>query len=294
MKNKMKFSRYFIYLILVMIAPSCKDYFFNEFTISPTDNSNSFVQLYGTEEDFIKDSPLVLDATANVGNEEVQILWDVHYETWSTTKKTLFIDARTPDGKSTWSSPKMILDYEYGQKYESQIKDKNNNPVDHKHLYEGSLSITSSPVYLHLCLNQWNENPINEIPGKTWVMKSVEDVNGNSLANDPDWTYYTDNLMRFEKVSKFIYVPGTKRSQIELDLFGTEAEHKTLKGSYIITTNSSGKAMITLSFPDFTREMEVVESSWTSLTLKGTSNGKTGIMKLEPDPQHDDHDYFVN
>lgn len=141
----------------------------------------------------------------------------------------------------------------------------------------------SPPAHLHLCLETLDESPVPGKPiGKTWKITSIVDNDGKSLANDPDWTNYTDNYMRFMKATNFIYVPGEKRSDIELDLFGTVKEHPLLFGTYSVIEDESKKVSLKISFPGFEQVFEVVSSSWNKLEIKGTVKSKTGTMVMEP------------
>ena len=186
----------------------------------------------------------------------------------------LFVDARRADGYSTWSSPQFAFKYDPGSSKAEFDK-------IHTHYYKSHITMSSPPAHLHLCLNKLDEEYYTSL-NKKWKVTSVTDESGKSLADDPDWGNYTDNIMSFKKADKFVFTPGAKRSKIELDLFGNEIEHSVLYGSYSVKEDASKKVTLTLAFPSFQQQLEVVSSSWTGLTLKGTIAGKTGIALLVP------------
>lgn len=255
-------------VFFVVSAYSCVEFDY-EFDVENTDVAFEFV--YFTEDGFKRNQ------SENYIGEEVRervanwhkLVWNESYNVYS-----VYVDARTKEGYSTWSNP------EFEFKFDNDL-----TPVTeeaHTHYYNGTVSLSSPPAHLHLCLESWDEHPVNKVPGKTWKIGSITDNNGQSLADDPDWKYYTDNMMRFQKTSSFVYTPGQNRSEIELDLFGTVQQHPTLKGTYSVAEDQSKKVTLTVSFPSFTENFEVVASGWNSLILKGTVKGKTGIMTLAP------------
>ncbi|HCR91961.1 MAG TPA: hypothetical protein DIW50_16230 [Prolixibacteraceae bacterium] len=136
-----------------------------------------------------------------------------------------------------------------------------------------------------MVLNSVGENPVGKIPAKTWKVVSVEDDNGQSLASDPDWSNYTDNLLRFKKTNAFVLYLGEKRTSIENDLFGSA---DSINGSYSVYMSNpyapySSKDYLSISFPGHSEKFEIVESDWNSLTITGTVNSKTGTMTLSPE-----------
>jgi hypothetical protein len=111
------------------------------------------------------------------------------------------------------------------------------------------------------------------------------DDQGKDLTGDPDWTYYTDNTMRFEKTDRFVFTPGEKRSAKEIDLFGTASEHRTVIGSYCVTGDIYPEPVtisLNMVFPNFKVTMTVLESRFGYIKLHGESEGKSGILELRP------------
>lgn len=264
---------------LIGLFSSCQEYYENK----PEVNSDQQDIVYTK---ISKDSWDFEYGVEYYGDDDNQFRSKQNYEIRATLKADgnshvnrnlpYFVDARTSDGYSTWSSPEFtfVLDLE---------KTKSNYASNgHYHFYTSQITMSSPPAHLHLVLKNLEESPSIMIPQKTWKVVSVTDESGKSLADDPDWTNYTDNLMTFQKATNFIYTPGAKRSKTELDFFGTEKEHPTLYGTYTVKEDASKKVTLTLAFPDFQQHLEVVESSWTSLTLKGIIAGKTGLAKFVP------------
>lgn len=277
MKKPKNIKKHLGIILLLYGMSSCyyamDDYLYSSKSSTPV----SFVQIYTDKDNFLKNTPFVLDMpnqTAKLYNSG-----DLSY---TNGKSSFYADARMPDGTSNWSNPLVDLKH-IGYDQLSGVTDKDGKIVSFLDHYASQLTpndLKTPAAHLHLCLDSWDENVKGEIASKSWIMQSIVDLQGKSLADDPDWTNYTDNVMEFQRTAKFIYTPGAKRSQTELDLFGTPQQHATLFGTYSV--KNSGKVTLTLSFPSFTQELEVVQSSWTSLTLKGTVKGKTGIMTLVP------------
>jgi hypothetical protein len=192
----------------------------------------------------------------------------------------LYCDYRWDSGESNWGNPKVQLNtnceiYKHGMRDPFGV-------VDLDMFIEMDGIPVSPPAHLHLCLHNWNESPDGVRPGRTWKVSTIVDDQGIDLSSDPDWTYYSDNTMRFEKADRFIFTPGEMRSAKELDLFGTAAEHATVIGSYTVTKDGSGTVSLKLVFPNFTSVLTVVESRFGYVKLSGESGGKRGILELIP------------
>ena len=194
----------------------------------------------------------------------------------------LYIDGRDSSGNSTWSNSR--LPYKKGYIYSD---DRNSSPgafgsVNEKMevIYRGPLN--TPPAHLHLCLRKWDEEPNGTRPGRTWKVSTIVDEQGKDLTSDSDWTYYTDNTMRFEKADRFVFTPGEKRSEQEKKLFGTAKEHATVIGSYTVVKETNGAVSLKLVFPNFTSVLTVVKSRFGYVKLSGESGGKKGILELSP------------
>jgi len=300
MKKTLNLKKYASIIFLLYGLSSCEEvteYYFEDYTKS---DKADFTQVYWSKTDFIRNNPIILDIPNQTAKTYTYWTYLGIYKYYEDDDyfdyyfyRYIYVEARNKDGRSNWSVQN-YYDYYftyYSRTYHSTVeaepkgvKDQKGNEVDYINLYIPNVAsqLNSPPAHLHLVLDRWDENVKGEIASKSWVMQSVVDLQGKSLADDPDWTSYTDNVLEFQKATKFVYTPGEKRSETELDLFGTEKEHKTLTGTYSVKEDASKKVTLTLGFPKFTQVLEVVESSWTSLTLKGTVKGKTGIMKLTP------------
>ena len=194
----------------------------------------------------------------------------------------LYVDCRDSSGNSTWSNPR--LPYIKGYIY---IDDRTSSPgafgsVNEKMelIYRGPLN--TPPAHLHLCLRKWDEESKGTRSGRTWKVSNIVDEQGKDLTGDPDWTYYTDNTMRFEKADRFVFTPGEKRSPKEIERFGTAKEHATVIGSYAVIKETNGAVSLKLVFPKFTNVLTVVKSRFGYIKLSGESEGKKGVLELSP------------
>ena len=222
--------------------------------------------------------------------------------------RRLHIDARNRDGYSTWSAPKLINDFVVTDKQNpfftlthykwTNSEWKNVDGTDvltlpashsssaklrmHTHtLYKISVQYSSPPAHLHFVLDSWDEFTPNTRPEKTWEVTKVVDADGKDLSQDPDWFYYVDNRMTFQKTQTFVFIPGQLRSDEELDLFGTLQDHEKLYGTYKFSDfNAGGDLILTLSFPDFKEDLTVVSSDYNSVVLRGEHKGKVGVVHL--------------
>lgn len=192
-----------------------------------------------------------------------------------------FVDCRNSRGESNWSDPRMI--YSGGTTINEVDRD-----VPSPGVYEFELEVypkdtlPTSPVHLHLCLDSWDENSVGVRLGRTWKVSTIVDAQGKDLTKDPEWNYYTDNTMRFEKVDRFVFTPGALRSAKETDLFGTVEEYPIIFGSYAVIKKDSGEVNVMLVFPNFITTLTVIESRFGYVKLSGVSDGKKGILELVP------------
>ena len=279
MKSRKTIILYFVLLVFIGFY-SCNEVDYDGPNYS-VDTPPAFLRVYRNESDFT--------ASYDDDGDYEYTEWESEAEDhkdYTDQKVTRWVDGRTPEGYSTWSHPEHTFTFNVDATqvaYDALGKrDKDN----HKHIYKGTINMSSPPAHLHLCLNSWNEDYYNyyhyNMNFKTWQIESITNDSGQSLAEDPDWTNYTDNLMTFYKASKFEYTPGQKRSETEVDFFEAYPKNTTITGTYTVVEDASKKVTLTVNFPKFSESFEVVESSWDGLTLKGTVKGKTGFMHLMP------------
>lgn len=264
-------------LLMVPLFQSCEnDWMFAD---SVTGSYSSYyAQFYRSLPDFTNGTNK-FTGRLDSGND-----WHFSDPAWSDEQhfnryaEPLYCDYRRNSGESNWGDPKVQLD------------DINLSKHTQKWPYETDLDMyiymkgttVSPPAHLHLCLHSWNEAPDGVRPGRTWKVSTIVDDQGKDLTGDPDWTYYTDNTMRFEKTDRFVFTPGDKRSAKELELFGTASEHPTVIGSYTVTRDENGTVKLSLVFPNFTNVLTVVESDYGYLKVSGESGGKKGVLELSP------------
>lgn len=272
MKKRKTIILYFFLLSLFGIYSCSDEEYENSYS---AENPPAFVRYYKYEYSFLSESN---DDFYTFYNEESE--WDAknHKNLYEGNTHDIYIDARTEEGYSTWSQPKHTFTIDIAA---ADANYKASQDGDHKHPYTGKIILSSPPAHLHLCLNSWNQ--YGYYAQKTWQIESITNESGQSLADDPDWTNYTDNRMIFKKNIEFTFYPGKKRSATEIDLFGAySTDNFLVTGTYTVKEDASKKVTLTVSFPKFTETFEVVASSYTSLTLKGTVKGKSGYMQLKP------------
>lgn len=273
MKKRKTIILYFLLLSLFGIYSCDEEEYENSYS---AENPPAFVRYYKYEYDFLHGD----DDYYYGYNEEYEGDAENHKKSYEGDTHDIYIDARTEEGYSTWSQPKHTFTIDIAAADASYKASKHG---DHKHLYKGKIILSSPPAHLHLCLNSWNEDYYFYTPSKIWQIESITNESGQSLADDPDWTNYTDNRMIFKKNIEFTFYPGKKRSATEIDLFGAySTDNFLVTGTYTVKEDASKKVTLTVSFPKFTETFEVVASSYTSLTLKGTVKGKSGYMQLKP------------
>jgi len=257
-------------------------------------DANLFMAVYMTEMDFKEGTNViphyyqdqsfyfVFDTLLHFDND-----WDYwDHQVAPVQNKGLFFDVRNKEGYSTWSKPWLTLTSDNG----IYLHDEYTPATDgYDYFFQWSGALMTPPAYLHLCLNSWDENPTGQVPSKTWKVTRIYDENENDLTTDPDWTNYEDNVVTFEKGTRFILELGNKRSQKELDLFKDESSvfgtYSVSKAGEIVSLNLvfpiiSGNSND--NNPSWMSKLTVVSSSWTSLSLKGELAGKKGTLELVP------------
>ncbi len=195
-----------------------------------------------------------------------------------------YVDLRFSDGHSNWSDPRLSAAYLYQKIVQGSLNWMYNISLTYDKYTDYIINANSPPAHLHLCLRSWDENTKGKRPGRTWKVKSIVDDKGNDLTKDPDWENYTDNTMRFEKTDRFVFTVGEKRSKKEEELFGLYPKNDTVYGTYNFGGKSASisSSILYLVFPDFKRQLTVVESAFGMVKLSGIEGGKTGILVLEP------------
>lgn len=273
MKNRKTIILYFV-LLVFMGFYSCNEVEYTGFSYS-VDNPPAFLKIYDLESYFSSSG-------YNWGGyfyyEEDERDAEDH-KSYANGTVTRWVDGRTSEGYSTWSHPEHTFTFNVDATQAAYDALGKRDKDTHKHIYNGKIYMSSPPAHLHLVLNSWNQDYSTY---KTWQIESITNEGGQSLAEDPDWTNYTDNIMTFYKASKFVYTPGQKRSETEIDFFEAYPNNPTITGTYTVVEDASKKVTLTVNFPKFSESFEVVESSWDGLTLKGTVKGKTGFMHLMP------------
>ncbi|MDX9883883.1 MAG: hypothetical protein RBS73_17615 [Prolixibacteraceae bacterium] len=198
--------------------------------------------------------------------------------------RTYFVDARSDNAYSNWSDYKVNYFHYYEDEDHSSGGFIPIVTTHYNETFKSGIALITPPAHLHMVLNSVDENPVGKIPAKTWEVVSVEDDNGQSLASDPDWSNYTDNLLRFKKTNAFVLYLGEKRTSIENDLFGSA---DSINGSYSVYMSNpydfySSKDYLSINFPGHSEKFEIVYSDWNNLTITGTIKGKTGTLMLSP------------
>lgn len=274
-----KFSFFFSGLVIAIFSvflTSCEDdeirYGFD--SVSEV----GFFKLYSTYDDFLVGKDTMNFKTLFVGNH-----FGSGEDHIPSGFPVSFMDVRQESGESNWSDPRLTAlspdVYTESGNQGSWMPYK--RYYDERVLYRAEFN--SPPAHLHLCLRSWNENPKGTRPGRTWKVKSIVDDNGNDLSRDPDWENYTDNTMRFNKTDRFVFTVGEKRSKKEEELFGIFPKNDTVYGTYNFGARYDVDYMkLSLVFPNFTRVLEVTESTFGMVKLRGTEGGKTGVLVLEP------------
>jgi hypothetical protein len=281
MKYNFPTTRAVLFMILLLpLLPSCEED--DIYVLSDTDSKEVYGQFYRSLSDF--------ETGTNKFSGEIVTAFSEHFPAygWSDSvhfayyAEPLYGDFRDIKGRSNWGNPKMVLDencdYSTVPAWDFFIRS-----------YDITIRMDSDlktpPAHLHLCLHDWKEAPDGVRLGRTWKVSTIVDDQGKDLTGDPDWTYYTDNTMRFEKTDRFVFTPGEKRSAKEIDLFGTASEHRTVIGSYSVTGDIYPEPVtisLNMVFPNFKVTMTVLESRFGYIKLHGESEGKSGILELRP------------
>lgn len=218
--------------------------------------------------------------------------------TSNTSSVYLFIDARREDGFSTWNNPlinktadnyddedqpfsndsfEKLEDYEETQvdEYDDDgeiIRDETLVIYDVYSPIASKIPFSSPPTHLHLCLDNYNENPVNAIPSKTWVVQEITDKEkpGSSALKDPNWINFSDNEYTFEKTSKLKLYMGIEMSDDEKDFF---KDKDSGFATYAVTGTKIADTKIIISFgaSTYKQEFKIIESNWNKIKFE-TSN----------------------
>jgi hypothetical protein len=275
---KKLFSAKIGYLIfaLVLVISSCE----HDTTVLDFPKAD-FSKFYGSRSDFEMEVKGFRDSIFLPGftHFDPRGFSDLDHVKWY--MQLTYADARDSLGRSNWADPAItkdtsLLDWR-GRVFDSAVFNLMYQVnVD----YVGPLN--SPPAHLHLCLTKWNQDTTGARLGRTWKVGAIVDTRGNDLTTDPDWIYYADNTMRFEKTNRFVFTPGEERSEQEIDLFGTATKHPTIIGSYSVKKSPSGGVELKLIFPKFNSTLLVLESRFGYIKLSGESGGKKGVLVLVP------------
>lgn len=278
MKKRIKNLNFLLMLGFVLSLSSCDTVSYDFQSNGSTSYINewpSHVWISKTDSAFLRGQGV---ASVNYEEKGIKIQPDK-------STRTYFVDARSEKAYSNWSNYKVNYYHYYEDYYSSGGGYIPIVTTRYDELFKSGIALITPPAHLHMVLNSVDENPVGKIPAKTWVVESVKDDAGQSLADDPDWSNYTDNRLRFKKTDKFVLYLGEKRTSIENDLFGSA---DSINGTYSVYMSNpysfyNSKDYLSISFPGHSEKFEIVESDWNSLTITGTVNDKTGTMTLSPE-----------
>jgi hypothetical protein len=301
-------------ILVLMISGlfySCYDYV-NEIVEMELENNEFVVGVFQNQEDFLKnsnntytDGKIVVrtvstftDHTHEKGKTEIEGLGDEYNESIEAVDDAAYIgyselefvfDLRRNDGWSNWGTPAATgtyKDHEFIGEEESvidggilgsfRVKSKYYDDV-----YFFSIEVNTPPVHLHLCLDDIDENSVNEIPTKSWVVEKILDHNDNPLTDDDDFKYFVDDVFTFQKVDKMYIEPGSLMSPDESDYLG-QMQGGKYYGSYTVKAEDDGKVVVKTNFAEvFGYTFTVVHSDFEKMQLQFTTgSGKTGNLFL--------------
>ena len=267
----------FLLLALMMASSSCEDDYYT------VNGVNGFNRFYTTRYEFesgMWDGYLTSWELSRTGDYHLLFSGPISLEDHLKSLTQIYYDGRDKDGNSTWSDPLLKIDG-----ISASASGVRSGFIDYNfNVNVTAIGLNTPPVHLHLCLRTWDEGDSwsMERTGRTWKVSTIVDDQGKDLTKDPEWNYYTDNTMRFEKADRFIFTPGQLRSAKEIELFGTAKDHTTIIGSYSIAKKTTGEVQLTLVFPNFNTTLTVLESRFGYIKLSGVSDGKKGILELAP------------
>lgn len=284
------------FISFLLIGLSSCDYLYEYIEIT-TDIEAGVYGVYNSEDDFVNNSnaidiskyvfDLVTNEHSKVTNEHNH---PVHYMGGWDGKEVnkVFADLRSDDGWSNWANS--------GSQGAKWLRHEvhSSSATEYDEYYGVQFEMKTPPVQLHMVLN----NSVDEIlevgspANKSWKVAKIEDVDGNSLENDPDWKHYIDDVFTYEKGGKLSIAPGELRSANEKKYLGSINANGKYYGGYLVGTKENisefndemvnvSHAKVKYVFPNYQIVAEIIESDFQHIKIRPLENAK-GILFLVP------------